>query len=203
MTRKPNVILLPSPLGVDKAIQDVQISLADGLSWLERSYGRAITQKALEPEQSAPVNVPATAVKRQVIYPECYTERQEPVNMMPNDNLQSHSFFLVRDPGTFINYNVLDEQAILQYPASVIFWFNLTRINPAKGFRYTEELKQQVMTILMSNSNITLTEVYENYDEIFREFTITETVRQYLKPPFGGFRFDFLISFAQMPENEC
>jgi len=198
---KPKVVLLPNAVGLDLQIQTVQQILADGLPWLQTAFGRAFLQQEKRLSKKDVTLIDALAGDETVIYPECRGINQEPVNVMPNDNLKSYCFFVVRDPTDFVNFATLDTQTIVSTPLSLIFWVNLQKVNATKNYRFAEELKIDVLNILRGIPDVVLTQIYEQMDRVFEQFTITETYLQYTKPTFAAMRFDFNLQYPIFPEN--
>jgi hypothetical protein len=113
---------------------------------------------------------------------------------MPNDNLTSYCFFTVHDPAKFTNYMPLQNLQPIEYPISIIFWMNLQKVDPSLPYRFGETLKQETVMLLARSSNLLLEKIFESYIEVFAGYTLTETYRQYLKPPYYAFRIDGRIA---------
>lgn len=108
--------LLPAPVGVDLAIQKIQVHLASKLPWLQIAFGRCTKQ------------IVRTSDKRYEgleSVPEVYLNR-EPISVMVNDNLKSYCFFNAKDP---VN---LDDEINANQDVDIIFWMNLKLIDPEK-----------------------------------------------------------------------
>lgn len=187
----PTVPLLESPAGIDAAIQDIQIALRAGIDWLgDMAFGRAFKQ-----EQK--VITSGEASRRLVYYPEVYQVTNEPLIVMPNDNVKAQSFFYVRDPGQPIDYTP-GQYNIYNYPVSLVVWGNLNLITPASKGRYTEVLKLQVLELLRANYSVEITAVFESFENVYSNYTITEDYREYMKLPYTAFRIDFNLSFKEV-----
>lgn len=186
------VELLPAPVAIDKAIQKIQQSLAAGLPWLQKSFGRATVQ-ARRPDEKPKGDGKATQ-GRDIVFPEGYYKR-EPFNLMPNDNFRAYSFWFARDPLKFLDWEAFELGAPAEQPATVIFWANLEKIDPTKQYNFGEELRFGAAMVLKGCPDFTLQESSIQYDKVFAPFTITETFRQFLKPPYFAFRFDGVLRF--------
>ena len=189
----PKVELVPNPVALDNAIQSIQERIAT-LTWLEKSFGRAIVQSRHQENKEAFAKNESSRMTRDVVYPEVYNKR-EPLNVMMNDNIKSYSFFHVRDPLKFTDYLPLDMSTPAVQPISLITWVNLQKIDPAKQYNFSEELRSEMIKLLKFSTNFVITESFIGYDKIFNPFTITETFRQYLKPPYAGWRIDGELNF--------
>lgn len=184
-----------NPVGIDAKIKDIQLLLT-GATWLEKIFGRATTQR----NQVTP---PAGSKSREIIYPEVYQANDEPLNAMPNDNFRSYCFFTVNDPAVFVDYNAFDVQQLMRRPISIIFWANQDKIAAGDTGRINENLLLNVIEILKSVPDFKPENVFERYDHVFQEFTITEEYRNYMKLPFTAFRITGDITYAAFSENVC
>ncbi len=187
--KNTEVELIPNPAGIDLAISKIQASFV-ALPWLQKAFARVTPQTGKYPDEEGRDK----RARNEFVYPEAYTKR-EPVNMMPNDNFQSYCFFVANDPTSFPEYDHTDTETKASQPVSIIFWGNLKKIDPSKEYNFSEELRMNVIDVLRKNSDFELNESFIGYDRIFAPFTITETFRQYLKPPFFGFRFDGTLHY--------
>lgn len=184
-----------NPVGIDAKIKDIQTALAS-LGWLEKIFGRATTQR----NQVTP---PASEKPKEIVYPEVYQDNDEPMNAMPNDNFKSYCFFTVTDPAEFLDYEPFDLQQLMRREISVIFWVNQDKITLPDGGRRNENLIVDVLAILKNEPNFTGRRIFERYDHVFQEFTITEQYRNYMKLPFTAFRITGDLVYTAFNENVC
>lgn len=195
----PQVVLLPSASGIDAEIQNIQAKLGS-LGWLEKVFGRCFVQKELVSPDEGVERMGALYgnFKREIIYPEVYAgPNNEPLNVMPNDNLKSYCFFHVKDPIRLTEYDSFGASNTHQANVSIIFWMNLKKVDPTKKWRFTEELKLAAINQLKLYPNITVEQTFESYDRVFEGFILTEAYRQYLKPPYSGFRLECELTFSE------
>ncbi len=187
----PNIPLITSPVGVDKAIQEIQVLLANNLLWLDRSFGRA--------------NTGSKKVQgRDFYYPEVYDGSAEYLDVSPNDNLIAQSFFIVDDPEKINSFIPYQTTGLFQFNVSIIFWYNLDEVKRSQSYsynhRFTEELKKQILEVLMLNqSNFIPDSMSESVEEIYKGYSIDNVASQTLKHPFAGLRINGILSF----EDEC
>ena len=191
----PEVILLPEPQGIDFAIQRIQVYLTN-LSWIEKIFGRATIQRRQIQEAGRRSSGEET-------FPEVWGKNREPFNVMPNDNLKAYVFFIAHDPGEYQDYDFAIPQVYAQQRISIILWCNLELLDNTNQYRYSENLKKQVLQILNNVPKLQLTRHYEQYDEVLKEFTLTDNYKRYLKPPYYGLRIDGLLSYNMFDENVC
>lgn len=193
---KPVVYNIPNPEGLDEAILHCQNKLAARISWLEAVYGRAYKQYSEDTADKDRTKIAQR--KQQIIFPETWGKNKQAVNVMPNENIKAQCFFYPRDPGSKENGDnqVLNNLYSVKQPISIIFWANLELINPAKKYRYSEELKAQIAATLMLMPAFEFSAFYEDYDKILEGFTITGNYTKYTKPPFWGLRCDGYITYS-------
>ncbi|MCC3156435.1 hypothetical protein LJ737_04255 [Hymenobacter sp. 15J16-1T3B] len=178
----PTAPTLPNPVGLDAKIQQVQLALAAGLPWLAVSYGKAY-------RGSRSVN------SKTVYFPEVYHAAGEYRDVLPNDNVQAQSFLYPKDPAS----NLADEPSpvSMRFTVSVdiVFWYNLERIDPAKTYRFDQELKREVLQVLSRLGGLLVRKTYDSADEVFRGFSLDTVAPQCLRQPYGGFRIscDFTL----------
>ena len=179
-----------NPQLFDKAIAEIQRGLADNLGWLNHSFGRAERL------------VKMVGTKR-VYTPNVYVNGNDYLPLSPDSTLGNFSFFVLDDPqkvdwqpGIQGSYNV---------PFSLIVWFDLRRVYNAESNRNTEYLKAQILRVLdgrggwhLTDGHILTTRIYEQNENIYRGFNISEIDNQYLMHPFGGFRIDGILEYDEL-----
>ena len=188
--KKPVIKLINNPVGIDAIIQDIQIAL-NSLGWLKYSFGRAWFFNE--------VGSSGKIIKK----PKCYIGQGEYYNVLPNDNIISQSFFIVKQAEKYIDYDNLLQGNKKSRDLSIIFWMKLTKLNSIKDSIFTEELKNDVEFILMMNENITIQNFFdEKADDIFAGFTIDDIDTQYLMHPYAGMRFDINVQYYDLLCNK-
>jgi len=189
--KDPPVEVIPSPIAIDYEIKVIQDKLAS-IAWLQKIFGRGHLQP--QPPQQKPAQQAKGGNQREQLVPEVYYNRS-PYDARPNDNLRAYCFFFPRDPMRFADYKGLDIEQPVQQPISIYFWANMQKVDAAKNYDFSDELRRDVFTVLRRCGNLWLEEVYTQWDQVFRPFTITETFKQYVKPPYTAFRFDGVLRF--------
>ena len=194
--QNPTILLIESPVGLDKAIQSIQQELATGLTWLEKSFGRAWEFKEVDPDTGKIERVP-----------KAYSGEGEYFPVLPNDFLKAQSFITVRNEETWPAYSRATGNSKSR-ELSIIFWFNLKEINPAKDYIFTEELKTDVEKILKFNAYVASINKYfdERVEDVFDgyisqaesgRYSVDDTKTQYLMYPYSGFRFDLTVAYTE------
>ena len=124
LTKKnPTVPLIADPLGIDAAIQKLQISLST-LSWIDKVFGRAWP-------------LPSNNGNKKTLEPMCYQGTKEYYPVLPNDALKCYSFFRVSGPRTTVDYQAnmnTGGNYIFKDPVDLIVWGNLHLIDPTRDF---------------------------------------------------------------------
>lgn len=187
----PVVKLMDNPAGIDAQIQAVQLVIAEKCPWLSVVYGRAFRQ-----EDTAVAQLQST--RHRVYYPECYQAGMEPINVMPNDNVDAQLFFYTRDPRVADNAYEPNELNLYTHRVSLIVWAQLKKVFGAgTDQRRTEELIRDVIDALRVQYAVKVTDVYEEWENIYSNYTVLEGYRQYMKPPYTAFRIDFDLDFIE------
>ena len=91
-------------------------------------------------------------------------------------------------------------------PFSLIFWFDTRRIFGVGDNRNISHLKNEILTLLNgrtglrfhTNGHLTINQIYERAENIYRGYSLSEIDNQFLMHPFAGFRFDGLLEFAEL-----
>lgn len=194
--KNPFMSAIADPTGIDKPIQELAINLAS-LGWLQKSFGRAWTSQRKD------------SSGKTILYPEIWQGMEESgqdrdlLNVMPNDNLKSQSFFKVDDPVEVLEYsqNLFFLKAA---PVSIIFWCDLRAINKTLDYRFIEILKQQMTDKIKrftfsqeSGASIDILRTWEEPANVFRGYTIVAPDAQELVHPYAGFRIECRLTFRE------
>lgn len=187
--KHPLVPLIDNPVNIDTPIQEMQQALSDGLPWLSRSFGRS--WEAFRMDNN----------KKVWTYPEVWQGASlDLISVMPNDNLDSQSFFRVEDPVTVTDYssNTYNRMNAI---VSIIFWMNLKYIDPDLTYRYVEVLKAQAQRVItesgLSNATFTINRVWEGAANVFKGYTLDLANDQTLVHPYAGFRFECGLNYVE------
>jgi len=200
---KPVIPVIAAPSGFNKAVQSLQVELYNGLSWLEKSFGRAYMFR----ERDINGNASNT--------PKCYDGAGEYINVLPNDMFSAMSFIIPTDGEIIIDGNkwILSKTRA----CSLIFWVDLSRLIPGKDYVFTEELKTEVQAVLKANPYVFQINKYfdDRAENIYAGMDIdfkgryrekkkgtysnaAQVGEQYLMFPYAGMRFDIVFAY---PDN--
>jgi hypothetical protein len=190
--KNPLVPLIDSPVNLDRPIQELQVALANGLPWLEKSFGRSWDGfKSTQGSLGTP---------KLVAFPQVWQGGADLLPVMPNDNLNSQSFFKVEDPIQVVEY-VPDGWAMMRAVVSLIFWANLKKIDPDKNYNFVEVLKghaQRVITkaVLSTPASVKIVRTWEKPADVFKGYDIS-TLNTELVYPYAGFRFELEVNYQE------
>ena len=187
----------PNPVLLDAVIQDLQNALMTKLTWLDKAFGRAYKLVEHQPNSG------------KWVYPAAYTGQGEYVSLNPNDKFGNFCWFDIYDPQEVKQVT----QGLPQYifKGAIVFWFNMETIYPDASYLHTEEIKNEVVSLLTTPGiikvlgKLVVKEVYERFENIYREYTIEKIYnefvysgqdlatkdKQFFMYPFGGLRVEF------------
>lgn len=182
--KNPSVPVPLNPYGIDKAIYENQLLLAE-LTWLEKSFGRAWS-------------LPTTVHGNKRMEPMVYQGTSEYYSVLPNDALKSYSFWRVPSVrgvtehesgmamGSFLFSDAVD----------LIVWFDMRAIDPTKNYIFKEELIRDVLNKLDKSPTVRIKSVWDDkVEDIFRGYTLFEGHRDLLMYPYGAFRIETQLEY--------
>jgi len=180
---------------LDKVLAGIQSGLVDNLSWLDAAFGRA--QKLTKMVKGKKIVTPNVFCGGwQGHGPNDYIE------VSPDSKIGNFSFFWIEDPQT-IDVGPFDR--MIKTPFSLIVWFDLRKVYDSPTNRNTEYLKAQVLNVLngrtgwhLDSGRVIVSRIYEQVENIYRGFTISEIDNQFLMHPFGGFRIDGELEYDEL-----
>jgi hypothetical protein len=181
-TKNPVVVTIPSPVGIDLAVQNALAVLP----WLEKSFGRAWM-------------FPQHIGNDKVMMPCVYQGGKEYYCVMPNDSLRGYSFWRVNGARSFDEYVPLSNYNGYEFtdPVDLIVWVNLKQADPTKDYVFTEELIRQVVGILDQDPNCYLKKVWdEKAEDIFKGYSLKDTHRDLLMFPYAAFRIEMELKYV-------
>lgn len=177
-----------SPELLDRIIGNMQDGLAFGLPWLDKAYGRAERLVKFD------------AAGRRIYTPNVYGGGNDYIPVTPDAEVGNFCFFWVEDP-----QQVDWERNVsigLKATFSVIFWLDFRTIFNDSSIRDKETVKRQILNLLnggfwLRAGSIRINRVYELVENIYRGFSLDETENLFLMHPFGGFRFEGVLSISE------
>lgn len=192
LLQNPNIPTQVNAVEIDKAIVDINAELNTRLSWITHAYGRAYK------------NLDITNGSR-VYFPEVYLGKQNGsyryANISPDNDKTGQCFFIVRRE-TISQYQQ-GMYNFLNYDVSIIFSVNMELINATltETDIYQQVLVSQVRDVLTrqilgKNYNIVLNNIEYLFEDVFRDFELTEQSTME-KSPLSHFRVNMSLSIPE------
>lgn len=183
-----NIPFKSNPVLLDVMIQGIQKNLQDNLPWLDYAFGRAY--KIESNSESGP----------KVKYPAVYTENGEYLSVLPDDKLGNYSFILISDP---TELEIPARLSRLKVNGSIIFWLNLSTVYAEVNAIYSEEIKAEILKVLSTKAlpvgcRLQVLKIYEQPENIFKEFSIQQKDTQYMLYPYYCVRIDVELTVEKL-----
>jgi len=178
-----NLPLLTEPLGIDVQIQNLQQELAEQLTWLEYSFGRAFIG---EDEQFK---------GKDYTYPMVYKGSGNYQDASPNDNLISQSFFVVSGDYQYQDYQI-NQPNKFTVPVALIVWGNLKRISSTDE-HFGQVLLQDVLKVIRNNEEFKVTSINDNESEVYKEFSISKEPTSLFYYPYFCYRINMNLASSE------
>jgi len=195
--------ILSDPVGIDMVVVALQTEFANEITWLEKSFGRAV--RMVEQRQ---VGEDAGDLGEYVFPALIVQEGYDFFNLMEVDNFDAYSFFYAHDPEEVVEYEE-GIQNTYRRRLSCVFWMNLQRVDESRKDDFLEELKREI-TKVISNARlddsgftngeiqgIEILEVYDEPDNIFEGFTVELQDSLMLHYPFRGLRIELDCTYVE------
>ena len=189
--------IIDGAIMLDRVIGRIQSGLVDGVPWLDVAFGRA---QRLTKMQSG----------RRIITPNVFCGGwnghgpNDYLEVSPDGKIGNFSFFAVEDPQTL---SAGPWARTVTVPFGLIVWFDLRRVYGQASNRNTERLKADVLAVLegkngwhLDAGRVTITRCYEQFENIYRGYSLSEIDNQFLMHPYGGFRFEGVLMFDEYCE---
>ena len=162
---------------IDAAIAKIEDALAAGLGWLNTVYGRA--ERIVKVIDGKRYYMPAWYAGNEVSGDNEYTL------LVPDSRLGNYAFFTVDDPEEITLRR--GEQSSFRLPFSLIVWCerDILRVLNNVFFPFT--------------ARMTVAQIYEKAENVFKGFTLDEAQNQYMMHPYAAWR----ITGELFVEDEC
>lgn len=189
INRKENPVLL------DRIIQDIQDSLCNRLNWLDKAFGRAY--KLVEHGYNGD----------KLIYPAAYIGKSEYVSLLPNDNFGNFMWFDIYDPQNIDNTTSPIPQ--FSFTGALVFWYDASTIYNDDSVTYTEEIKDEIIRVLMTpgllkQGRLVINKIYERFENIYKGYSVEKMYtredidKQFFMHPYAGIRIEFEITTREL-----
>ena len=207
--RLVNTAYKDNPVLLDRVLQELRQTLLERLPWLDFAFGRAYKI------------VHSLDDGGKFIEPGVYNGNGEYLSMLPNDNLGNFCWFDIYDPQDL--QVLVTGQPRMTFTGAVVFWYDLRDIADDQDFLYTEEVKNQIITVLSSagifqtGGSLRIYTAYENFDNIYKGYTLTKVYNEYLYKgediqaydkqyfmyPYAGLRVEFQLTVDATSNPDC
>lgn len=194
-----NAPVIPNPVMLDRVIGEIQQGLVNNLSWLDAAFGRA---QRLTKKMNG----------NTIITPNVYCGGwnghgdNDYIEVSPDSKIGNFSFFEIDDPETIDGGPWARD---IQCPFSLIFWFDLTRVYGMADNRNIEYIKAEILRVLngrtgwaLSQGRITVNQIYERVENIYRGYSLSEIDNQFLMHPYAGLRITGVLQFMELCFDE-
>ena len=192
-----------TPVLVERALQDIQQSLTDKLTWLDCAFGAAHR------------HIEYSANGRRFIYPAAYIGQGEYISLFPNDNFGNFSWFDIYDPQQISNTIPSHPQITLD--GALVFWYDLSSIYEDRAFIYSEEIKNEILRLLTTpgllkgRNRITINRIYEKPENVYKGYAIEKLYddsdmlspdsrfldKHFFTYPYAGLRIEFTLTIQE------
>lgn len=187
MEKNNKAPVIDNPELLDRLIGNIQTGLIGALPWLDKAFGRA--ERLVKYDRN----------RKRYYTPNVYAGGNDYTEVTPDSRVGNFSFFWVDDP-----QDVSWEPGVsvgIKTPFSLIFWFDFRKVLN-DGSRNKEAVKRQILDALnggiwIRHGRIKITKVYELAENIYRGFSLDEIDNQFLMHPYGGFRFEGIMSIGE------
>ena len=194
-TKHNNAPVVPKAVMLDRVLAGIQNGLVENIKWLDVAFGRA--QRLVKMMNG-----------KRIITPNVFCGNwnghgpNDYIEVSPDSKIGNFSFFWIDDPQTITPGAWA---RTINAPFSLIVWFDLERVYNQVANRNTEYLKAEILHVLngragwhMTEGHIITTRIYEQAENIYRGFTLSEIDNQYLMHPYGGFRIDGMLEYDEL-----
>lgn len=183
--------VVSDPYGIDIPSKAIQSAMS-GISWIEKSFARAVIQS--RKQDGASYTFPSMFV----------ADGKDFLDMIALDVWKSYSFLIARDPETPIDYNE-GESNRYERRLDLIVWMNLQRVDNTRKDDFLPELIEDVKTAIRTAQNaqfelesIEILNIYDEPQRVFEGFTVDLDNYQNLYYPYRGFRIEMNTIYSDV-----
>jgi hypothetical protein len=177
--------VLADPVGIDTIVTELQVEFTNKLSWLEKSFNRAVLRSKTNTEGN------------EKLFPACWIGAgKDEYNMLENDNWDAYSFFYASGDDLAIDYNE-NTDTTFERDLALYFWFKPAAIDATKGQGEVIELVKREVVSTIKNYyfidglyGVDIASITDIPSEVFSGFTLDVTTTQSLYHPYAAIRID-------------
>ena len=120
-----------------------------------------------------------------------YVGKGQYEQVMPCEELGNFCFFSLKDP----QETIPSDRNRIKSPFSLIIWCDVRKVSLTTDERNIEQMKDQILSTLdaLHNPYLTITRIYEKWQNVFSEYTYDIVANHYLMSPYAGIRIEGYI----------
>lgn len=171
---------LINPKGVDINIETIRVLLSD-ISWIERSFGRAVAQYKKRGEKLVKV-------------PEIPLGKGEYFSCMPNDTQKAFAWFYPVGASEAMESEPFAGSRYFTERVDLYIWANLERID-STNLGLGEQLKDNVLKALKAYPRAKVLNIWsDDVEQVYGEWEVDHVGRDLLMWPYYAMRFELEMS---------
>ena len=205
-TFQPKLYNVAAPAGFDLEISHIQSYLAQ-LTFMDTVFGRAhIQEKLLSASEAQNAKNPALGLRGRDLYTRRWYQGRkidQDIDLTLSDQYASMAYFYAADPIKIPkDWTMQQAQVEVSQPFNLVFWCSLNKLQSNPGENVTGEmLKTAIVAQLNQMNNLVVTNLYEGYDNILQDITVTNNLMQFCRYPYYALRIQAVSTFPMFPEN--
>lgn len=171
--------------GFDAAITSIQQALKSSCTWIDKVFHRAYIFR--DKDENGKV----------MVLPKVWEAGNEWINVLPNDNMKSQSFFTANEPEQVTDYDTNDLVILATRRVSLILWMNTSDAPSTLTGPSLADIKKRLLTVLMASDRVLEVEsiIDQDAESVFEGFTINDADTKYLMLPYAGLRINFTLKY--------
>lgn len=190
--------------GLDYELLQVQQKLAR-ITWMEAIFGRAILQWRIQDDEMAQNYLkPAEGMrgrdKYTVYFPQSRKNEQD-IDLSFDDTYASRVFFYIKNQGDVSpkadDWDWTEDNVEIAQPFTMIFSGNLNKLE----IESSEIVKTCLLYELNNCPKIVVNRIFEQTEDVWSDFTITQQIQSLTKFPYYCIRFDGVVTYMSFPFN--
>lgn len=178
----------------DARIDAVRERLQSELKWLDNAYGRVeIRKRLLTSAQGERDTAQYGKDAKTYYYPHYYVGENEYKNLMPSDSSENMCFFYLEGRQSVTSYGI---SFILKGTVEVVFWVNLQTIFGDTDYRWSENIKNEILFALSGCGGVKVLAVYDEPERVYERFTLRDCI-DFTMSPYYAIRVECEMEAAQ------
>lgn len=172
---------------LDMAVEQVNVSLRAGLSWLTTAYGKGERRERAKDTG-------------RILYPAIYLgSGNEYLSMFPDRHLGQYLWWDIED-GQTMDWKKF-QLTFHDVRFGLVLWGDFRNVYPADyQTRTIEHIKKEVLTVLntkaWANVSLVVDRVFERSENVYRGYSIAEIDNQFEMRPYFALRFEGRMRYS-------